>query len=129
MRSVLAAVALLCATLPAHAADVCVTPQAKFLSDAQESGIKIWAASPKAVAVIVAKVNEVRASRGAEAYNADEVYFGVFEHNGQLLAAIMFFKDKCAIPGSGLIIPAGDWAQAIVQLGLTTYDFSVLSES
>lgn len=125
MRSFLMAVLALvavCLGVPAQAAE-CAYSEAKFMEDAAASKVTVWEVSKTGVPVIMAKVNEVRASRGAPPYVADTVLIGVFEHNGQLLAAVMFIKDGCTIPKSSLILPAGDWARAMATLGLKDADF------
>lgn len=126
MRPIICAVlALLCFAAPASAG-TCAYTKTKFLEDARVTEMQVWSVSSRATAAIIAKVNEVRAARGAKAWETHEVMFGLFTHNGQLLAAVMFFKDGCSIPTSTLIMPASYWAQAMAALGLTDDDFKVL---
>lgn len=129
MRAVLVAVlAMLCLVGPVRAAEKCEYTESTFI---EQSGpeMQIWAVSAKAKAAIIAKVNDVRASRGVDALDIDTVMFGLFDHQGQLMAAVMFFKDGCYIKNSGLIIPARDWALGLASLGLTDDDFHVLQGS
>lgn len=115
--------ALLFTPLTSANAATCAYSQERLFDDAEQQKMKMWGVSKRAFTAIVDKINEVRSNRGDEAWVVDNIFFGIFEHNGQLMAAVFFLKDGCTIPDSTLVMPAGYWAQAMMSLGLEDKDF------
>lgn len=132
MLRILVAVLVIAFAVPVLAADkVCIiASRQEFFDSVAKIKPTIYRAAPKALAAIIAKINEPRAKAGQFPIEADEFYVGIFTTDkGILMAGVVMFKDGCIVPGTVTSMPIDQWAAFMAALGISRDDFYDVREA
>jgi hypothetical protein len=130
MKYLLAAVLILSAVLPVRAGHqpdhICqIATESEFYKTvASKKNAKIMLANDRARAAVIAKVNEDRKANNLFAVEVDKLAIGLFAESGMMFVGIVGFKDRCVVPGTVAVVPASDWVNFIVSLGVDADDFA-----